>query len=74
MPFKSAANWGVFTPHDLKALQNAYNRCCDLLGQCPATHDGKDKLARFVIRAFEQSGGQVELTAIRAASSFTNNK
>ena len=73
MPFKSEEYRGVFTADDLNALQDAYSRCCDLLGQCPSTNDGKYKLARFVIRAFEQSGGQVELTAISAASSVTNS-
>lgn len=73
MPFKSAEYTGVFTPDDLKALQDTYSRCCDLLGQCPTGPEDKDRLARFVIRAFEQSGGQVEMAAIRAASSAANS-
>lgn len=73
MLFKSADYRGVFTPDDLKAMQDAYNRCCDLLGQCPTIPDDKDRLARLVIRAFEQTGGHVEMAAIRAASFAANS-
>jgi len=66
MPFRSAAYRGIFSQAELSLLQQAYNRSCELLGRSPSTHDDKDQLARVVIRTFEDSDHDPELTAQRA--------
>ena len=67
MPFRSAESQGTFNPTELKLLQQAYSRCCELLERCPSTHEDKDRLARLVMRIFEESNHDHELTALRAA-------
>lgn len=68
MPFRSAEYQGTFNPTELDLLQRAYSRCCELLEGCPATHEDKDRLARLVMRVFEESSHDSELTASRAAA------
>ncbi len=70
MPFRSAEYQGTFNPTELKLLQHAYSRCCELLDRCPSTHEDKDRLARIVMRVFEECGHDPELTAIRVARLF----
>ncbi|MBA8838361.1 hypothetical protein FHW03_001661 [Ochrobactrum sp. RH2CCR150] len=67
MPFRSAEYQGTFNPTELEQLQLAYTRCCETLEICPATHEGKDRIARLVMRVFEESNHDPELTAMRAA-------
>ncbi|WP_139974226.1 MULTISPECIES: hypothetical protein [Brucella/Ochrobactrum group] len=57
MPFRGNKYQGTYAPHDLQALQAAYNRCCALLDRCPTTHADKEMLARAIIRTYE-SGEQ----------------
>ena len=68
MPFKSAAYHGIFTPQELNSLQKAYNLCCEILGRLPASQEDKEDLARYVMRAFDYSDGDVKLSAERAAN------
>jgi hypothetical protein len=67
MPFRSADYQGTFNPTELEQLHLAYTCCCELLERCPSTHEDKDRLARLVIRVFEESNHDPELTASRAA-------
>ncbi|TPF76723.1 hypothetical protein FHY56_04310 [Brucella gallinifaecis] len=67
MPFRSADYRGNYNPNELALLQDAYNRCCELLGRCPATHKDRDRLARAVMRTFEDSKHDPEIAAQRAA-------
>ena len=67
MPFKGPAYTGVFDADDLKSLHQAYNLCCKILKRCPTTHEDRDQLARYVIRSFSSSNGDIELAAQRAA-------
>ncbi len=67
MPFKNAEYRGYYNPNELALLQAAYNRCCELLGRCPSSHEDRDRLARAVMRTFEDSGHDPELAAQKAA-------
>ncbi len=68
MPFKTAAYQGIFTPQELNSLQKAYNLCCEILGRLPTSQEDKEDLARYVMRAFDHSDGDVKLSAERAAN------
>lgn len=67
MPFRSAEYQGTYNPSELELLQQAYTQCCDLLERCPSTHEDKDRLARLVMRIFEECSHDPELAASRAA-------
>ncbi|MBK0024504.1 hypothetical protein L7D45_22275 [Brucella pseudogrignonensis] len=67
MPFRDDAYKGVFKPEELATVQQAYNLCCEILNRDPNTHPNRDILAHYVLRAFEDSDGDPELAAKRAA-------
>ncbi len=67
MPFRSASYRGSFTPADLALLQQAYNRSCEIMDGYPASPEDKERLARFVIRTFENGERGPEAIATKAA-------
>lgn len=67
MPFRSADYQGTYNPTELELLQQAYTQCCDILERCASTHEDKDRLARLVMRIFEESNHDPEITARRSA-------
>ncbi len=66
MPFESEIYRQIFSSEELEQVRMSYVRCCDLLGTWPNTHESEILLAQFVLRAFEESNHDPELTALRA--------
>lgn len=67
MPFRGAEYRGIYGPEEIALLQQAYNRCCEMVGRCPSSDEEKDRLARLVLRVFESSQHDPELVACNAA-------
>lgn len=67
MPLRNEEYSGIYDADDLALVQQAYQRCCEILDHDPVAHVDPNHLARYVLRAFEDSERDPELTAQRAA-------
>ncbi|MEJ5081035.1 hypothetical protein [Ochrobactrum sp. MYb379] len=66
MPYTSAVYRSILSPDELSLVQEAYSRCCELLGNKPSTPESEALLSQFVLRAFTNCDQDPELAAQRA--------